>query len=166
MSSLELRLHGRGGQGVVTAAEVLALAGFLAGLETQAFPSFGSERMGAPVAAFCRLSDRPIHVREPVMRPDVVVVLDASLLHHVDVGGGLARDGLVLINSARTPEELQVTRLGFPVPPSHVLTVPATDPISSNRRLTPMRRHSSPDTGWPLTVAPKSPRTACEAQLA
>jgi pyruvate ferredoxin oxidoreductase gamma subunit len=78
-------LHGRGGQGVVTMAELLAVAAFHEGDEAQAFPSFGSERMGAPVTSFCRIADEPIRVREPVTKPDVVVVSDASLLHHVDV---------------------------------------------------------------------------------
>lgn len=93
---LQVRFHGRGGQGVVTAAELLSVAAFLDGHEAQAFPSFGSERMGAPVAAFCRISDTPIRLREPVTEPDVVVVVDATLLHHVDVFAGLAPDVCLL----------------------------------------------------------------------
>ena len=85
---LEIRLHGRGGQGVVTAAELLSVAAFLDGHEAQAFPSFGSERMGAPVMAFCRISDAPIRLREPVTKPDAVIVVDATLLHHVDLFAG------------------------------------------------------------------------------
>jgi pyruvate ferredoxin oxidoreductase gamma subunit len=71
---LEIRIHGRGGQGVVTAAELLSIAAFREGQYAQAFPSFGSERMGAPVTSFCRIDARPIRVREPIDRPDVVVV--------------------------------------------------------------------------------------------
>jgi pyruvate ferredoxin oxidoreductase gamma subunit len=123
----EIRIHGRGGQGVVTAAELLSLAAFLDGKQAQAFPSFGSERMGAPVMSFCRISSEPIRVREPVLRPDAVIVVDATLLHHVDLFAGLADDGYVLLNSARTPEQLAVSDLGFRVPPDHVRTVPATD---------------------------------------
>jgi pyruvate ferredoxin oxidoreductase gamma subunit len=69
-----VRIHGRGGQGVVTAAEILSIAAFFDGMYAQAFPSFGSERMGAPVVAFCRISDKEIRLREPVDRPDAVVV--------------------------------------------------------------------------------------------
>jgi pyruvate ferredoxin oxidoreductase gamma subunit len=107
----EVRLHGRGGQGVVTAAELMSVAAFYDGHEAQAFPSFGSERMGAPVTSFCRISDRPIRLREPVAAPDAVVVADATLLHHVDVFAGLAPDGYVIINSARTLEQLGLADL-------------------------------------------------------
>ena len=103
-----VRLHGRGGQGVVTAAEVLGQAAFFDGYEVQAFPSFGSERMGAPVVSFCRISSRPIRVREPVTHPDAIVILDATLLHHVDVFGGLADDGFVLVNSVHTATDLGI----------------------------------------------------------
>jgi pyruvate ferredoxin oxidoreductase gamma subunit len=123
----QTRIHGRGGQGVVTAAELLSVAGFLDGLEAQAFPSFGSERMGAPVVAFCRLSTLPIRSREPISKPDAVVVIDATLLHHVDVFGGLSTTGYVVINAARTPEQLAVNELAFDVASNHIATVPATD---------------------------------------
>ena len=82
---LQVRIHGRGGQGVVSGAEVLAVAAFLEGRHAQAFPSFGSERMGAPVMAFCRIDDRPIRLREPVMEPDALIVQDSTLLHQVDL---------------------------------------------------------------------------------
>jgi pyruvate ferredoxin oxidoreductase gamma subunit len=95
----EIRLHGRGGQGVVTASELLSVAAFNEGRYAQAFPSFGSERTGAPVAAFCRIDDRRIRLREPVRRPDAVIVQDATLLRHVDVFAGLAPGGLVLLNT-------------------------------------------------------------------
>lgn len=124
---LEVRFHGRGGQGVVTAAELLSVAAFLDGLEAQAIPSFGSERMGAPVAAFCRISDRPIRLREPVSEPDLLVIGDATLLHAVDVFSGLKPDGWVLINSARSLHELHLSELEQRHDPSRLATVPATD---------------------------------------
>lgn len=122
-----VRLHGRGGQGVVTAAELLSVAGFLDGKQAQAFPSFGSERMGAPVAAYCRLARSPIRVREPVTEPDAVLVVDATLLHHVDVFAGLSGDGYVLINSSQPPAQLGLDELSLRLPPDHVVTVPATE---------------------------------------
>ncbi|HWV86829.1 MAG TPA: 2-oxoacid:acceptor oxidoreductase family protein, partial [Capillimicrobium sp.] len=82
---LQVRLHGRGGQGVVTSAELLAAAAFADGRHPQAFPSFGSERSGAPVVAYCRIDDRPIRSHEPIAEPDVVVVQDPTLLHQVPV---------------------------------------------------------------------------------
>ena len=85
----EVRLHGRGGQGVVTAADLLALAAFEEGQHAQSFPSFGSERTGAPVVAYCRLSERDIRTREPVVAPDCVVVIDPTLVHQVDLFAGL-----------------------------------------------------------------------------
>jgi pyruvate ferredoxin oxidoreductase gamma subunit len=122
----EIRIHGRGGQGAVTAAELLSIAAFLDGHEAQAFPSFGSERMGAPVVSYCRISENPIRVREPVTTPDAVIVIDATLLHHVDVFGGLAPGGYVLINSRRTPAELGLSELVGRHQPGHVITVDAT----------------------------------------
>jgi pyruvate ferredoxin oxidoreductase gamma subunit len=112
----QIRIHGRGGQGVVTAAELLSVAAFLEGEYAQAFPSFGSERTGAPVAAFCRIADRPIRTREPVSAPDCVIVQDATLLRHIDVFAGLRPDGYVLVNSA-VPLDL----------PAGAVTVAATD---------------------------------------
>ena len=100
----EVRIHGRGGQGVVTAAELLAAAAFEEGLYAQAFPSFGSERTGAPVVAFCRIDDQPIRSREPVMHPDALIIQDPTLLHQVSVFEGAGRETLLLINSARLPD--------------------------------------------------------------
>ena len=96
----QIRIHCRGGQGVVTAAELLATAAIADGAWAQAFPSFGSERTGAPVAAFCRISDAPIRTREPVTDPDCVIVQDATVGEHVDVLAGLRPGGRVLVNSA------------------------------------------------------------------
>lgn len=117
----QVRIHGRGGQGAVTAAELLSVAAFMEDRHAQAFPSFGSERTGAPVVAFCRIDDRPIRVREPVMRPDALVVQDPTLLHQVNVFEGLRAGGAVLINSPRSVDELGLDELSGPV-----LTVPAT----------------------------------------
>jgi pyruvate ferredoxin oxidoreductase gamma subunit len=90
---------------------MLSIAAFEQGLEAQAFPSFGSERTGAPVVAFCRISDHAIRTREPIARPDAVVIADPTLLHQVDVFGGLADEGYVLINSGRELAELGVDEL-------------------------------------------------------
>lgn len=122
----QIRIHGRGGQGVVTAAEMLALAGFMEGHKAQAFPSFGSERTGAPVVAFARLSSQEIRLREPVLEPDVVLIQDRTLLDSVDVFGGLKPEGYVLINSAQSVEALGLEDLARRLPAGHVLTVPAT----------------------------------------
>lgn len=123
---LQIRIHGRGGQGVVTAAEMLALAGFMEGHHAQAFPSFGSERTGAPVVAFARLAPHDIRLREPVLEPDVVLIQDRTLLDSVDVFSGLRPDGYVLINSGATPEELGLNDLLTRLPAGHLLTIPAT----------------------------------------
>jgi pyruvate ferredoxin oxidoreductase gamma subunit len=119
----QVRIHGRGGQGAVTAAELLSVAAFMEGRYAQAFPSFGSERTGAPVMAFCRIDDRPIRVREPVMRPDALVIQDPTLLHQVNVFDGLHPGGAVLVNSPLTAAELDLPEL---VDADRVLTVPAT----------------------------------------
>ena len=104
----QIRIHGRGGQGVVTAAEMLSIAAFREGRHAQAFPSFGSERTGAPVVAFCRIDDKEIRLREPVLEPDALIIQDPTLLHQVDVFGGLARDGYILINTTRSFDALGV----------------------------------------------------------
>jgi pyruvate ferredoxin oxidoreductase gamma subunit len=122
----QVRMHGRGGQGSVTAAELLSMAAFREGKFAQAFPSFGSERMGAPVMAFCRIDDAAIRLREPVVNPDAVLVQDATLLHAVDVFQGLRGDGYVVINSARRPEDLGLGDLVHRLRPGRVRTVPAT----------------------------------------
>jgi pyruvate ferredoxin oxidoreductase gamma subunit len=98
----QIRIHGRGGQAVVSAAEMLRLAAFEQGRHAQASPSSGSERTGAPVVAFCRISDQDIRLREPILAPDVLIVQDPTLLHQVDVFQGLKPDGYVLINSGTT----------------------------------------------------------------
>lgn len=123
----QTRIHGRGGQGVVTAAEVLSIAAFLEGRHAQAFPSFGSERMGAPVTAFCRIDNREIRLREPISRPDALIIQDPTLLHQVELFSGLEPDGYLLINTRRSPAELGIAELVSRFPPHHVCTVPATE---------------------------------------
>jgi pyruvate ferredoxin oxidoreductase gamma subunit len=120
----QVRIHGRGGQGVVTAAEMLSIAAFREGRHAQAFPSFGSERTGAPVVAFCRIDDREIRLREPVLEPDALIIQDPTLLHQVDVFGGLAREGMVLINTTRAFDELGIGELTAKF---RFCAVPATD---------------------------------------
>ncbi|EHR73331.1 2-oxoacid:acceptor oxidoreductase, gamma subunit, pyruvate/2-ketoisovalerate family [Burkholderiales bacterium JOSHI_001] len=124
---LQIRIHGRGGQGVVTAADMLAIAAFNQGRHAQSFPSFGSERTGAPVVAFCRIDDREIRLREPILSPDVLIVQDPTLLHQVDVFQGLKPDGYVLINSRKSLDELGLSEMTQGRDRSHLLTVPATD---------------------------------------
>ncbi len=123
----QVRIHGRGGQGVVTAAEMLALAAFAEGRYAQAFPSFGSERMGAPVVSFCRIDDHEIRVREPVMDPDALIVQDPTLLHQVDVFGGAKQDAYILINTAKSFDELGLGEFVEGFRHERLLTVPASD---------------------------------------
>lgn len=123
----QVRIHGRGGQGVVSAAEMLSIAAFDEGRYAQAFPSFGSERMGAPVMAFCRIDDKEIRLREPVLTPDALIIQDPTLLHQVDLFRGLAPDGFILINSTRTFDELGIGEFVRSFNHRHLCTVPATD---------------------------------------
>ncbi len=123
----ETRIHGRGGQGVVTSAELLSVAAFREDRHAQAFPSFGSERTGAPVISFCRIDDRTIRTREPISLPDAVIIVDPTLLHHVDVFSGLRADGYVLINSTRSFAELQLGELCDGFRPERLCTIPATE---------------------------------------
>lgn len=123
----QVRIHGRGGQGVVTAAEMLSVAAFNEGRHAQAFPSFGSERPGAPVVSFCRIDDREIRVREPVMEPDALIIQDPTLLHQVDLFGGLRPDGFILINSAKSFDDLGIGEFVGDFRHERLLTVPAGD---------------------------------------
>ena len=123
----QVRIHGRGGQGVVTAAELLSVAAFSEGRFAQAFPSFGSERMGAPVMAFCRIDSREIRLREPVMQPDALIIQDATLLHQLDLFSGLAPGGFMLINSTRGVDELGIADFTRKFPKRNVRVVPASE---------------------------------------
>jgi pyruvate ferredoxin oxidoreductase gamma subunit len=123
----QVRIHGRGGQGVVTGAEMLSIAAFLGGRHAQAFPSFGSERTGAPVVAFCRMDDKEIRLREPIMQPDAIIIQDPTLLHQVDVFGGLKKDGYILINTTRSFDEMGIGEFVKGFRPEHLLIVPASE---------------------------------------
>lgn len=123
----EVRIHGRGGQGVVTAAEMLSIAAFEEAHHAQAFPSFGSERTGAPVVAFCRIADKEIRMREPIMSPDAVIIQDPTLLRQIDVFSGLKADGFVLINTKSTFAELGLAEMARDWPADHLCTLPAID---------------------------------------
>lgn len=104
----EVRFHGRGGQGAVVASQILASALFKEGKFVQSFPTFGVERRGAPVAAFIRISNRPILLRCEIYHPDHIVVLDPTLIYAIDVTAGLKENGWVIINSDRSPEEFDL----------------------------------------------------------
>jgi len=124
----QARFHGRGGQGVVTAAELLSVAAFEQGRHAQAIPSFGSERTGAPVVAYCRVDERPIRSHDPVTEPDAVIVQDPTMLHVPGVLDQLADGAVLIVNSSRTPAELGLDGGASPLAPGvRVVTVPATD---------------------------------------
>jgi pyruvate ferredoxin oxidoreductase gamma subunit len=123
----QVRFHGRGGQGVVTAAELLSVAAFLEQRHAQAFPSFGSERTGAPVVSFCRIDDKEIRLREPILEPDALIVQDPTLFKAVDVCRGLKSTGYLLVNSNRSLNDLHLDAVARQLPAGHVLTVPASE---------------------------------------
>ncbi len=126
----QVRIHGRGGQGVVTAAEMLSIAAFEDGVHAQAFPTFGSERTGAPVTSFCRIDDKEIRVREPISEPDALIIQDPTLLHQVKVFSGLSDDGYVLINTSRGLDELGLGEFATGFAPGRLLTAPASEVAS------------------------------------
>ena len=103
---IEVRWHGRGGQGAVTSVELLALTAIGEGKYAQGFPSFGPERRGAPVAAFNRIDDHHIKIRSQIYNPDVVVVLDESLIGMVNVADGLKPEGVLIVNTAKSAKEI------------------------------------------------------------
>ncbi len=123
----QVRIHGRGGQGVVSAAEMLSIAAFEEGKHSQAVPSFGSERMGAPVVAYVRIDDKEIELREPVLEPDLLIVQDPTLFAAIDVFAGLRDDGYVLVNTSKTPQQLGIADATNQLPDGHVAAVPATE---------------------------------------
>ncbi|HPT78968.1 MAG TPA: 2-oxoacid:acceptor oxidoreductase family protein [Candidatus Atribacteria bacterium] len=110
---IEIRWHGRGGQGAKTASLLLAEAAFDTGKYIQGFPEYGPERMGAPITAYNRISDDPITLHCNIYEPDYVVVVDESLLASVDVTAGLKKDGAVIVNSTKSPEEVRPLLKGF-----------------------------------------------------
>jgi len=123
----QVRIHGRGGQRVVTAAELLSVAAFLEGRHAQAFPSFGSERTGAPVISFCRIDDKEIRLREPILEPDALIIQDPTLFKTVDVFQGLKPDGYLIINTNRSFDELHLAEIVAQLPKGHSCAVPASE---------------------------------------
>ena len=123
----QVRIHGRGGQGVVTGAEMLSMAAFIEGKHAQAFPSFGSERTGAPVVAFCRIADKEIRLREPVLEPDCLIIQDATLFKAIDVFQGLKSDGWLLVNTNKTFAELRIETVVARLPKGQAVIVPASE---------------------------------------
>ncbi len=121
----EVRFHGRGGQGAVTAANILAIAAFKEGKDVQAFPMFGVERRGAPVQAFVRMDEKPIDLKTQIYEPDAVIVLDPTLLEVVDVAKGLKPEGIIILNSQKDPGE-------FDFGDARVFTVDATSVAVNN----------------------------------
>jgi len=120
-SLVEICFHGRGGQGAVTAANLLANAALLDGNKgVQAFPFFGAERRGAPVRAFARISEEEIHLRSEIYNPDIIIVLDESIMEIVDVLKGVKKDGKILINTRKKPQDFEFSQQ------YHVATVDAT----------------------------------------
>jgi pyruvate ferredoxin oxidoreductase gamma subunit len=117
----QIRIHGRGGQGVVTAAELIAIAAFYEGKISQAFPSFGVERTGAPIESYARISDLPIRTREQVNQPDVLIVQDATLLGVIDILKGANKKTIAIINSAGKKENLKIN-----LPLENIFVIDAT----------------------------------------
>lgn len=132
ISLRELRIHGRGGQGSVTAAELIAVAAFESGVFSQAFPAFGVERRGAPVQAFVRFSDKKIRLRSQVYYPDYVIVQDRTLIKDVNVFAGLKEGGIAIINSEKEtgitiPDGVQLIVLDATKIALNTLGVPITN---------------------------------------
>ena len=117
----QIRIHGRGGQGVVTASELVAIAAFMDGQEAQAFPSFGVERTGAPVEAFVRIDDNFIRTREQIYHPDILIIQDATLLDSVNILHGCDKNTIIIINTKKKAEDL-----GIKLPVKNIHTVDAT----------------------------------------
>jgi pyruvate ferredoxin oxidoreductase gamma subunit len=117
----QVRIHGRGGQGVVTAAELIAVSAFYDGKEAQAFPSFGVERTGAPIEAFARIDNMPIRSREHIYEPDALIIQDSSLIGVVDVTAGCGPKTLVIINTTQPKEKID-----FKLPKENIFVLDAT----------------------------------------
>jgi pyruvate ferredoxin oxidoreductase gamma subunit len=117
----QIRIHGRGGQGAVTAAELIAIAAFEDRKYSQAFPSFGVERTGAPVESFARIDNKPIRTREQIYNPDVLVVLDATLLEVIDIAGDCDENTRIIVNTGKEKDELNI-----PIKGENIYTVDAT----------------------------------------
>ena len=111
----------------MSAAEMLSVAAFIEGKSAQAFPSFGSERMGAPVTSYCRIDDKPIRLREPVMQPDILVIQDPTLLHERNLLEGLTPAGYILLNSSRPVDQFKISHPRGNFAPGHFRTLAATE---------------------------------------
>ncbi|MBQ8947125.1 MAG: 2-oxoacid:acceptor oxidoreductase family protein [Lachnospiraceae bacterium] len=110
---IEIRWHGRGGQGAKTASQLLADAAFMAGRYVQSFPEYGPERSGAPITAYNRISDERCSIHSNIYEPDYVAVVDETLLDSVDVTAGLKKEGAIIVNTALTPEEIRLKLKGY-----------------------------------------------------
>lgn len=117
---IEIRFHGRGGQGAVVASNILANAAFMEGNDVQSFPYFGVERRGAPVTAFTRIDSKPVRIKSQIYKPDYVIVLDEVLLQSVNVTEGLKDEGILLINTTKKPSEIDTDWIG------KIVTIDAT----------------------------------------
>lgn len=127
---IQIRVHGRGGQGVVTAAELIALAAFYEGKEAQAFPFFGVERSGAPIMAFARIANKKIKTREQVYLPDFLIIQDSTLIHDEGIFKGITSETKIIINSSKTKEELfsEITKKHQKIISlNNIFTTPATE---------------------------------------
>jgi len=118
----QIRIHGRGGQGVVSAAELIAIAAFNNNEEAQAFPSFGVERTGAPIEAFARIDNKPIRTREHVQSPDILIIQDASVMPAVDVSRGCSEKTVVIINTSQPKSAITIKG----IPESNIYPIDAT----------------------------------------
>ena len=117
----QIRIHGRGGQGVVTAAELIAISAFYEGKESQAFPSFGVERTGAPIESYVRIDNHPIRTREQIYSPDILIIQDATLLNTVNITKGCSKDTIAIVNSAKNKSELNID-----LPEENIFVIDAT----------------------------------------
>lgn len=117
----QIRIHGRGGQGVVTAAELIAIAAFNDKWYAQAFPHFGVERTGAPIEAFARINENPIRTREHVYEPDILIIQDATLLSAVDVAKGCDKNTIAIVNTSKDKNQIKLN-----LPKENIYTVDAT----------------------------------------
>lgn len=122
---IEIRIHGRGGQGVVTAAELIAMAAFYDGSEAQAFPNFGVERRGAPIEAYARISDSQIKLRSQIYEPDFIIVQDATLLGSVDVFSGADKNTKIIINTNKAIDK--IFNNVAPVDSGNIMLIDATE---------------------------------------
>ncbi len=120
---LQIRIHGRGGQGAKSTSQFIAETAIKKGKEIQAFPEYGPERSGAPVAAFVRIDDKKIRTHESIINPDIVIVLDETLIQNINVTSGLTSNGILIVNTEKTKEEIQKQVLDFD---GNIYTIPAT----------------------------------------